>query len=445
MLAERGQTYFDGLKMGKNQKRFMIFLIMGTLFEQMDLYLFAMLAPPIMKLWNLTLNQVGQIHASFAIGAVLGTLFFGWFADKKGRKIGMGTALLIGGFGSICSGLAPNFEILIFARVLCGFAITGGAVIEPNFLVEMVPSDKRSRYQSILGLIALIGIPLSTMIGKHLLSINLENWRYVAAIPSFSLLIGVLFLIFVHESPRWLITNNKLEEGKREFKKITGQELKIDPNFQCIVDKVNFSQALKIMFSKAYVKRTILFMMIFMFVNNAGFMFVQWFPTLLTKEGMELSLVLKYQQWVTMAMIFAPIYGMLFGDKGGRKYPYAIALSFIAIGLFGISFSGLANKGLLISFLLLVGAFYFTNNGFIGIYSSECYPTRVRATIYALLLMTQKVVNIFTNNYVAPNLYKTVGFEGYFQVLAAVYVAIILLILWLGPKTSGKSLEELTV
>ncbi len=437
-------TYFDGLKMSRKQKTFMLLLITGTFLEQMDLYLFAMLAPALMKIWNLTVGQVGQIHGAFAVGAVLGGLFFGWLADKKGRKLAMGTAILVGGFGAVCAAVAPSYSFLIMARVLCGFGITGGLVIEPNFLVEMVPSDTRQKWQGILGLIALTGIPLSAFIAKTMLGLNLENWRYVAAIPSIGLVIGVLFILLVHESPRWLVINGRAEEGKRVFKEITGQELNIDPDFQCIVEKVSYGEAFRILFSKTYAKRTVLFFTIFMVLYNAGFMFMQWLPTLLTKEGMEMAQAMQYQQWVTLALLAGPLYIILFGDKGGRKYPYAIALSFIALGLLGISLAGTVNTSLLTASVLLVGAFYICNQGFSSVYASECFPTRVRVIIFSIFLVSQRCVNIITNSVIAPKLYKSAGFSGYFLALTAVYIAVIILILWIGPKTAGKSLEEIT-
>lgn len=443
-LDSGGANYFEGMKMSKKQKTFMILLIAGTFIEQMDLYNFGMLAPALMKVWNLTIEQVGNMQGAFAVGAIFGALIFGWLADKKGRKPAMAAALLIGGAGAIAAAMAPNYTFLIAARALCGFGITGGLVIEPNFLVEMVPSDKRSRYQGILGIIALMGVPLSTFIAKALLTANPENWRYAAAIPSLGIILGLLFIWLVYESPRWLVTNNRAEEGKRVFKEITGKELNIDPDFQCIVDKVTYKEAFKVMFSKTFAKRTILFFWIFLLLYNAGFMFMQWLPTLLTKEGMDLAMAMKYQQWVTLAMLIGPFYVIFFGDKGGRKYPYAIALAIIAVGLLLAAVAGSGNTGLLTIGVVTVGALYITNQGFSSVYTAECYPTRVRAIIYSIFLFSQRGVNIFTNSVVAPKLYEKAGFSGYFAALAAIYIATVVLILWIGPKTAGKSLEEIT-
>ncbi len=444
MTGGNEPTYFDGLKMSGKQKIFMILLISGTFLEQMDLYNFAILAPGLMKVWNLSVSQIGRIHGAFALGAVLGCIVFGWCADKKGRKTAMAVACISGGTGALLSSIAPNLGLLTIARVISGFGITGALVIEAPFLVEMVPSDKRSKYQGILGMIAITGVPITATLAKKLLLINPENWRFVAAIPSIGILVGILFWFFVPESPRWLISNNRTEEGKKVFKDITGQELSIDPDFECIVDKPSYKEAFRIMFSKDFIKRTMLFAVIFLVVYNAGFMFSQWLPTLLTKEGMSLGQAMKYQQIVTIALIFGPLYVALFGDKGGRKYPYAIAMALVGIGLFGIYKVGLANTGLLTLAVIIAGAFVGTNQIFSTVYTSECYPTRVRVIVLSLFLLCQRGVSILSNTFVAPKLYEGAGFSGYFAFLAVIYFVLAVLILWIGPKTAGKSLEELT-
>ncbi len=164
-----------------------------------------------MKVWNLSIGQIGQIHGAFAIGAVFGCMGFGWYADKHGRKTAMAVACIIGGAGALLSSIAANHGLLVMARVISGFGITGALLIEAPFLVEMVPSDKRSKFQGILAMIAIAGIPLTATVAKKLLLISPENWRYVAAIPSVGILVGNLFWFFVPESPRWLISNNRVD------------------------------------------------------------------------------------------------------------------------------------------------------------------------------------------------------------------------------------------
>ncbi len=443
MISGSEPTYFDGFKMSGKQKIFMILMIAGTFMEQMDLYNFAVLAPAIIKTWGLSLKQIGYMHGSFAVGAVFGCLAFGWLADHKGRKYAMGLACIIGGIGSLLSSLAPGFNFLIMARIIAGLGITGALTCEASFLVEMVPSDKRQRYQGVLGLIALTGIPLSSIIAGKLLAINPENWRYVAGIPSIGILIGILFYLLVTESPRWLVSQDRVEEGKKAFKHITGRDLDIDPDFVCIVDNPSYREAFRIMFDKKYLKRTTLFLLIYLVLYNAGFMFMQWLPTLLSNEGMSIAQAAGFQKMVALAMVVGSLYTIIFGDMGGRKIPYAIAMGIVAISLLIVAGAGTANIQLLTIGLILVGLFYLSNQGFSSIYVSESYPTKVRVIIVSLFAVVQRGTNIFTNGVVAPKLYAAAGFSGYMATLASVYVIFFVLILWLGHRSAGKSLEEL--
>ncbi len=443
MTGGNEPTYFDGFRMSAKQKIFMILMIAGTFMEQMDLYNFAVLAPAIVKTWGLSLKQVGYMHGSFAVGAVFGCLAFGWLADHKGRKLAMGLACIVGGVGSLLSALSPVYSLLIMARTLAGFGITGALTCEASFLVEMVPSDKRQRYQGVLGLIALTGIPLSSIIAGKLLAISPENWRYVAAIPSIGILIGVLFLLCVTESPRWLVSQDRVEEAKKAFKHITGRGLDIDPDFVCIVDNPSYREAFRIMFSKKYLRRTTLFLLIYMILYNAGFMFMQWLPTLLSKEGMTIVQAAGFQKMVALAMVVGSFYTIIFGDMGGRKIPYATAMGIVAISLLIVAGAGTANIQMLTIGLISVGLFYLSNQGFSSIYVSESYPTKVRVIIYSIFVVVQRGTNIFTNGVVAPKVYAMAGFSGYMATLASVYVVFVVLILWLGHRSAGKSLEEL--
>lgn len=71
------------------------------------------------------------IKLSTTAGAVLGQVFFGWLADKLGRKRMYGIELIIiivGTFGQAISGSGPGLELLgplIFWRVFMGVGVGG--------------------------------------------------------------------------------------------------------------------------------------------------------------------------------------------------------------------------------------------------------------------------------------------------------------------------------
>src|SRR4051812_2017867 len=79
----------------------------------------------IQALWRLSPTLHGIAMASALYGTVVGSLVGGWPSDRFGRKA---TLLWIGVLyfvGAVGSGLAPNVQVFIAARVIGGF---GGGI-----------------------------------------------------------------------------------------------------------------------------------------------------------------------------------------------------------------------------------------------------------------------------------------------------------------------------
>jgi PHS family inorganic phosphate transporter-like MFS transporter len=85
------------------------------------------------------------IKLSTTAGAVIGQVFFGWLADKLGRKRMYGVELIIiiiSTFGQAISGSGPSVNVigpLIFWRVFMGVGIGGGYPL--SSLLSSLPSS----------------------------------------------------------------------------------------------------------------------------------------------------------------------------------------------------------------------------------------------------------------------------------------------------------------
>lgn len=437
------QNYFDGMKLSKKQKHFLVLLIAGTFLEQIDLYKFSLIAPALRELWGISISQVTAINSAFAAGAVFGGFFSAWFSDVKGRHLAMTLALFLAGGGALTTSFAPNYEILLICRAICGFGISAAIVLEAPYLTEMVPAESRSRWQGIIGGLALAGIPISTAVSKFILSNGPENWRIVAAIPGLAILIGVIFWFKVPESPRWLVSHNRIDEAKKVFKDITGQELEVDVTNCTHREKVSYIQAIKFMARKDYLKRSIFALMISMVFANAGFMITQMLPTLLTTEGVASGTAMTVQQVLSLTMMLGPIYVILFGDKGGRKIPYAVAMAIVGISVIGLAFAGTTNLPLIMFFTAMAGWSLTTNNSFVAVYVPELYPTFIRGMVVGVTTVCTRASTVFIQALFIPFLYTSYGYTTYMLVVAGIYLAMTIFILAIAPRTAGKSLEEL--
>jgi putative MFS transporter len=131
-----------------NQWKIISAAILGDMLNFFDFFLIGFVLAFIVGAWHLTYGQSAWILLSAGIGAVLGAFFWGWMADKIGRrKVCIATALNF----SIATGimaLTPDKGGWIFLTV-CRFFVDAGVAglvaVDLPLVQEFVPSSKRGR------------------------------------------------------------------------------------------------------------------------------------------------------------------------------------------------------------------------------------------------------------------------------------------------------------
>ncbi|KAJ3435884.1 sugar transport protein-related [Anaeramoeba flamelloides] len=173
---------------------------------------------------GLTDVEIGLIGTTYLIGAVLGSLVFGWLSDRYGRKKIFMTCPIFYLTASVCMAFSMNFTWLIMFNILMGFGI-GGEYSGVNSAVnEFIPSRIRGRINIIVNGSYWLGATLGSIASLFLLnsakvSPNL-GWRFFFGIGS-TLGIVILFLRSkIPESPRWLVTHNQPEKAEEIVLKI---------------------------------------------------------------------------------------------------------------------------------------------------------------------------------------------------------------------------------
>lgn len=141
----------------KSMKKVIISGMIGNGFEWYDFALYGQMALIIGHLFFPSESAVAQSLAAFAAFAVafvfrpLGALFFGWVADKYGRKKSLVIAILMMAIPTGAIGVLPTYEsigmwapiLLVLIRILQGLSLGGefgGAI---TYIVEHSESEKR--------------------------------------------------------------------------------------------------------------------------------------------------------------------------------------------------------------------------------------------------------------------------------------------------------------
>ena len=81
-------------KLTKNQWKIAGAATLGDMLDFFDFFLIGFVLAFVVKAWNLTYGEAGAILLASGISAPFGSLFYGWLADKVGRRTALIAAIL---------------------------------------------------------------------------------------------------------------------------------------------------------------------------------------------------------------------------------------------------------------------------------------------------------------------------------------------------------------
>jgi SHS family lactate transporter-like MFS transporter len=152
-----------------------------------------------------------HMKASDILGAVTitlmlrapGALFFGWLADKFGRRpVLMADVLLYSGI-ELATAFSPNFTVFIILRALFGFAMGGEWGIGASLAFESLPRKNRGLMSGILQEGYAMGFLLAAVVNYFAPAIGWRGMFMVGVLPA---LLVLYIRIHVKESPAWEAT-----------------------------------------------------------------------------------------------------------------------------------------------------------------------------------------------------------------------------------------------
>ncbi len=120
-----------------------------------------------------------QTLAVFAVGFVarpFGGAFFGWLADRIGRKHSLMVAVIFASLGSLIIAICPTYGqigawaslILLIARLVQGLAHGGELPSAQTYLAEQAPAQTRGFWSSAIYVTGTFGLLLGLALGKIL-------------------------------------------------------------------------------------------------------------------------------------------------------------------------------------------------------------------------------------------------------------------------------------
>lgn len=143
--------------------------------------------------------------AAIMFGAAIGGILFGQLGDRFGRATGLAWSVIcysvFGGLGYFVN----SQEQLLALRFLVGLGIGG---VWPNgvaLIAEFWPDVSRPTLAGIFGMSANLGVFVMSQLGTFK-QVTPDSWRWLMLAGATPLVLGLLTLVIVPESPKWLAT-----------------------------------------------------------------------------------------------------------------------------------------------------------------------------------------------------------------------------------------------
>jgi len=210
-----------------NRRYWLIFILMSAVFvfDFFDFLVVGYLLAAVNQEWHLTYGQSAVILYSGGVGAIVGAVLFGAFADAWGRKQQMVIGTFICAISSGLIAFIPEGGWLLFAilRFFVGVGLTAAVTPSLTVVVELTPTRHRTIATSFYVVWASAGGFLAPAISAAIM--GPYGWRRVALLGFVALIIGVLVWLFTPESVRWLAAKGRFAEARAEVARHLGLPL----------------------------------------------------------------------------------------------------------------------------------------------------------------------------------------------------------------------------
>jgi putative MFS transporter len=449
-LLERQKT------LTSNQWKIIATANLGDMLDFFDFFLIGYVLAFIIGGWQLTYGQSAVILLSSGLGAVPGAFFWGWMADRIGRRKVFIATLMNVSLATGIMALTPDqggwisgWIFLAFFRFFVGFGNAGLIAVDIPLVQEFVPTYKRGWVSGVTTVLLPAGNLMGALSGAYLAPVI--GWRGLFLVGLLPAALVLMIRYWVPESPRWLIRMGRHEEARRSL----AWALEVDPGRIELPTTIQEAETTRWRELFRY-PRSIAAACCTGLSQTGGVGLLLWITTLfvlvLKITPAEASYLMIY---VSLLGIAGRLLCSYLSDAIGRRASGMLigflgAVTMALAGYFYDAYIGTVS----VFFLLIMTQRFFGDGSYaiIGPYMAEVWPARLRASGMGLgygVGNLGKIIGplglaliIGSSNYVSPK-----------ATLDAIFPALLFLAFWyafgacafwlLGIETKGRSIEDI--
>jgi len=400
----------------------------------------------IQVLWKLTAVEHGFTVSIALIGTVIGAMLGGIPADRLGRKQTLFWISILYLVSSLGSAFANDWYLFLVFRFMGGLGVGASSVAAPMYISEISPARSRGKMVGLFQFNVVFGILIAYFSNYFMQDLGEHAWRWMLGIQAVPSLIFLLAILYVPESPRWLIMKKGKYDEAREILELIDPETS-EETLSDILTSTEDAQGLPKarLFSVKYKSPVGLAVMFAIFNQVSGINAIIYYsPRIFEMTGLGTKSAFLSSAGIGFVNFAFTLLAINFIDRFGRRtlmligsVGLIVTLSLVARAFFIQDFTGVP-----IFLFVYIAFFAFSQGAVIWVFISEIFPNEVRANGQALGSFTHwfmAAVVAFSFPIIAEFLGGGITFSFF-----AVMMVLQLIFVWrIMPETKGTSLERL--
>ncbi|XP_056307965.1 synaptic vesicle glycoprotein 2B [Danio aesculapii] len=230
-LAEQYEDIMEDCGHGKFQWTLFVVLGLALMADSVECFVVALVLPSAEKDMCLSHAEKGMLGLIVFLGMMFGAFIWGGLADKVGRRKCLIIVLAMNCISAFFSSFAQGYGFFLFFRLFSGIGIGGSVPIVYSYFSEFLQMDKRGEHLSWLCMFWMMGGIYASFTAWGIIprygwgfsmgtEFQFHSWRVfvlVCALPAIAAFVG---LMFMPESPRFLLENAKHDEAWMILKQV---------------------------------------------------------------------------------------------------------------------------------------------------------------------------------------------------------------------------------
>ncbi|SFW54367.1 MFS transporter, sugar porter (SP) family [Sinomicrobium oceani] len=402
------------------------------------------------------------------VGSIAGVLVAGWLSDRYGRKKMMLLSAVLFSLSAIGCALSGTFTTLVIYRIIGGVGIGVVSIVSPMYISEVALSHIRGSLVALYQLAITVGFLGAYLVNFKILGIAQagkyggsgwterlweEEWRAMLGTEAFPAVLFLVIIIFIPESPRWLVMQGMTLRARHIFSRIVQsdeQAIVMTGEIQKGETSRSLAASLKILANPKILLPVFLGVALAMLGQFMGVNAVLYYgPSIFEQSGLSGGDALYYQVWVGLVNVLTTVLALCIIDRVGRKKLVYFGVTGMIGALLCISLYFYKGEAWQISSGILLGLFLFyvfataiSISAVIFVLLSEMYPNSIRG-----LAMSLAGLSLWVGTYLVgqltPWLLETLRPAGTFLFFGIMCLPYLYLMWKYIPETARKSLEDI--